>query len=61
MVSCALPIKPRRPALEKGYGGQGLGSAQHCHHTARAGRSIGTGRWETEVFKCNFGIAKVLP
>lgn len=61
MVSCALPIKPCRPALEKGYGAQGLGSAQRCHHPARAGRSVGTGGWETEVFKRDFRCSRVLP
>lgn len=50
-VSCASPIKPRQPVLWKGYRGQGLGSALHCHHIARAGRSVGTGGWEVEVFK----------
>lgn len=40
---------------------QGLGSALHCHHTARAGRSIGTGGWEAEVFKHDSRSAEVLP
>lgn len=60
MVPCASPIKPHQPVLQKGYRGQGLGSALHCHHTARAGRSIGTGGWETEVMQCDFGSARVL-
>lgn len=60
-VPCVSPIKPCQPVLQKGYRGQGLGSVLHCHHTARAGRSIGRGGWETEVFKCASRSARALP
>lgn len=61
MVPCASRIKPHQPLLQKDYRGQGLGSALHCHHTARAGRSIGTGGWEPKVFKHDPRSARVLP
>lgn len=61
MVFRTSPIKPRQPVLQKGYRGQGLGSALHCHHTARAERSVGTGGWEAEVFKRDSRSARVLP
>lgn len=60
MVPCASPIKPHQPVLQKGYRGQGLGSALCCRHTARSGRSIGTGGWETEVFQHDPRSARVL-
>lgn len=61
MVPCASPINQHQPVLQKGYRGEGLGCVLHCHHRARAGRSIGTGGLEAELFKPDSRSAGVLP